>query len=55
MKSFLNSLNEQERKIAEYKGRGFKNREIAKLMGVTDVYISRTLAKMREKYQSYVS
>lgn len=55
MKSFLNSLNEQERKIAEYKGRGFKNREIAKLMGVTDVYISRTLTRMREKYQSYVS
>ena len=55
MKSFLDSLTEQEREIVRYKGRGFKNREIAKLMGVTDVYISRTLTRMRDKYQNYVS
>lgn len=55
MKSFLDSLGENERKIADYKSRGLKNREIAKILGVTDVYITRTLAKMREKYKSYVS
>lgn len=55
MKAFLNSLNDEERKIAKYKERGYKNREIARAMGVTDVYISRVLSRMRAKYQNFVS
>lgn len=55
MKSFLASLDDDEKEIAKYKEIGYKNREIAQLMGVSDVNISRALNKMRSKYKNFVS
>ena len=55
MKSFLGSLSPEEREIAQCKAFGMKNREIANVMGLSDVNITRMTARMKKKYEKYVS
>jgi len=50
---FLGSLSEREQKIAEMLMDGKVQQEIASVLGISQVQVSRLLKKIRRKYQEY--
>ena len=48
--SFRCQLDDAERHIVDLKMNGYTNREISRMLGVTDVYITRALKKIKAVY-----
>lgn len=48
--SFMNSLSDQDRQIVKMKMHGFRNKEVSKALGLTDVIITRRLKRIRTQY-----
>ena len=55
IQSFVSSLSDDEKEIVALKGMGYKNREIARQLGISDVNVTRSLNRMKNQYKKFVS
>lgn len=52
---FISSLPPSDRRVVLMKANGYRNREIAQRLGVTDVVVTRTLKKIKNQYLAYAA
>ena len=52
---YVGTLSPQDQKIIAMKLRNYKNREIAEMLGMTDVMITRSLQRLRKYYEAYMA